>query len=282
MRSLTMKIIQLLLIKSIGITNIEKLILLLARLVRIDLLILSYKSMGILKYWNSAVSGEDFVITNVIKKFIQKEDPTIFDVGANVGDYSRKVREEFPSAEIYAFEPNPASFELLTCNLSSFQVNCHKLGIGSNSSKQKIYSYSNEVDSQHASVYKNVLLDLHKANDIVEMEFNNTTLDEFCESNGIHSIDFIKIDTEGHELEVLKGGRKMISEDRISMIQFEFNEMNIISRVFLKDFYEILQEYDIYRLNSNNLVPLLEYSSSNEIFKFQNFLAINRKISLVI
>ena len=78
-------------------------------------------------------------------------------------------------------------------------------------------------------------------------------------------------------MEVLKGAIKLISENRVGIIQFEFNEMNIVSRVFLRDFYKILDKYNIYRLDSNKLIPLLEYNSTNEIFKFQNLLAVNNK-----
>lgn len=276
MKSLIIKVARTFLIRFIGVKNIERIILILARLARIDLLTLSYYNLGILKYWDSKVSGEDFVIDNVLNKYLQKEKLILFDVGANVGNYSRKLRLKFPNAQIYAFEPNPNTFEILISNLTSISVSCQNLGLSSKPSKQKIYTYADQLSSEHASIYREVLKDLHKASDIVELEFFNSTLDEFCKNNNIDHIDFIKIDTEGHELDVLTGGLKMISENRVSLIQFEFNEMNIISRIFLKDFYDILSEYSIYRLDSNKLIPLLEYSSTNEIFKFQNLLAVNK------
>ncbi len=86
----------------------------------------------------------------------------------------------------------------------------------------------------------------------------------------------MKLDTEGHELEVLKGATGLISQDAIGVIQFEFNEMNVLSRVFLRDFYRLLEGYYMYRLDSNRLVPLYRYSSENEIFRFQNFVAFNK------
>ncbi len=76
-------------------------------------------------------------------------------------------------------------------------------------------------------------------------------------------------------MEVLSGAKALLAEGRIHFIQFEFNEMNIISRVFLKDFYDLLQGFSLYRLDSNRLIPLAGYSSTNEIFKFQNLLAVN-------
>jgi len=269
------------LVKLIGIKHVKTVIVALARLARIDLLMLTYQSWGILKYSNSTVSGEDFVISSVLKKYLQKEDLIIFDVGANAGDYLIKIKTEFSNAKIYAFEPNCNTFNILKTK-SNVNVNCYNLGLSSKSLNQKLYTYAGEKNSEHASIYKNVLLDLHKAKNIVELDFCNTTIDEFCKINKIDFIDFIKIDTEGHELEVMQGATRMISENRINIIQFEFNEMNIISRVFLKDFYEILKDYNIYRLNSNNLIPLFEYSSTNEIFKFQNFLAISKKFPFLV
>jgi FkbM family methyltransferase len=278
MQKLIVRTIRFILTKTVGKKNLGNLVILIARLASVDLLLLYYQSIGILKYWNDTVSGEEFVVSSVLRKYFHKEDLSLFDIGANVGNYSKKLRSEFPSANIYAFEPNPNTFEVLNKNLTCLNIQCYSLGLSSKISQQKIYTYAREIDSEHASVYKNVLSDLHKASDILEIECKTISLDEFCETKKITYIDFIKIDTEGHELEVLSGATRMISENRIGIIQFEFNEMNIISRVFLKDFYEILKEYNIYRLDSNRLIPLFEYDSTNEIFKFQNFLAVNKKL----
>ena len=88
-------------------------------------------------------------------------------------------------------------------------------------------------------------------------------------------IKFIKIDTEGSELKVLRGATHMLQTGRIKYIQFEFNHMNIISRSFLRDFYELLSAYDIYRVLRDGLVPV-PYQETMEIFAYQNFLAIKK------
>ena len=279
MKKLILRIVRFILLRLIGKRNIQEAILFISHLAFIDLLTLGYQSRGILKYENIFVSGEKFVISRILKDYLKSKNPVLFDVGANLGDYSRELRTEFPHSHIYAFEPNLYTFKTACENLDSLNINCFNLGFGYQEAEASIYTYSDEKYSEHASLYKDVLLNFHKANNLVEMQFLMTTLDKFCQKENINFIDFIKIDVEGHELEVLKGAERMIADKKISIIQFEFNVCNIISRVFLKDFYELLKGYDIYRIDSDRLIPLFEYDFANEIFKFQNFLAISQHIS---
>jgi FkbM family methyltransferase len=275
MKNLLVKIARKILLKLLNQKNIESILINLANVASIDILNLAYYQIGILKYWNEKVSGEYFVIQFILKKYFKNEQPVIFDVGANNGKYSANVQTVFPHAIIYAFEPNPNTFKLLCQNLRDCHIKCYELGFSSQTKKQTIFTYVKEKTSGHATFYENVLLDLHKSSDVIGMQIKTITLDEFCNTNKIDHIHFLKIDTEGHEMEVLKGAKEMIMNNRIDIIQFEFNEMNIISRVFLKDFYEILNNYKLHRLDSSRLIPLFNYESKNEIFKFQNFLAIH-------
>jgi hypothetical protein len=107
-----------------------------------------------------------------------------------------------------------------------------------------------------------------------------TTVDKFCKEKGVDRIDLLKIDTEGCELQVLKGAQEMLSGGYIKVIQFEFGECNVFSRVFLRDFYEVLAGFRLFRLDSERLVPLPAYEPTNEIFRFQNIIAINKSVSI--
>jgi hypothetical protein len=92
-------------------------------------------------------------------------------------------------------------------------------------------------------------------------------LDDFCAEESIARIDLLKIDAEGHELAVLDGMGSL----RPAKIQFEFGVSG--SRIFLRDFFDALTNYTIYRILPKGLVRV-EYSERMEQFNTTNFLAV--------
>ena len=90
----------------------------------------------------------------------------------------------------------------------------------------------------------------------------------------IERVLLLKIDVEGHELEVLKGFESYIKEGKVDLIHFEFNKLNVASRIFFKDFWEFLPNYDLYRMVRDGLVPIKVYDPTHcEIFAYQNIVA---------
>jgi hypothetical protein len=74
---------------------------------------------------------------------------------------------------------------------------------------------------------------------------------------------------------VLKGAAEMLKQNKINVIQFEFGENDIFSRVFLRDFFELLPKFRFYRINRQVLVPLRQYDVQDEIFRYQNIVAVH-------
>jgi hypothetical protein len=64
--------------------------------------------------------------------------------------------------------------------------------------------------------------------------------DSFCEEHGIERIDFLKIDTEGLDLRVLRGFDRMLGSGAVEVVQFEYGLANIVSRALLVDFHAFL------------------------------------------
>lgn len=241
------------------------------------LLLLNLNSLGILNYETGKLSGED----NFVKKYLKSlHNPIIFDVGANIGNYSLLIKLVNPNSTIYAFEPSPTTFSKLEKNLAEHRVICINMGLGSSVTQMELFDYKEVDSSSHASLYSGVFDDLRKTeknSTLVDI----TTLNQFCKDNHLEKIDFLKIDTEGNELEVLKGASELLQAGKIAIIQFEFNEMNIYSRVLFKDFIDLLTDYKLYRLLPNGLIPLQPYSPLfNEIFAYQNIIAFHKNINL--
>lgn len=275
MKKLINKILQFLSFRLIGRINTREALVRLFKTFDFNLLEVAHADMGINNYGSNQETGEEFFISSFLKSKFKEQPITIFDVGANSGEYSLMIKDVFPSAIIYAFEPNPVTFHLLQEKTKLInKIKSFPVGLGSTKSTMEIYTYKNDPTSEHASVIKEVMVSLHQSDDVQNYQVPIICLDDFCNEHSIDRINFLKIDTEGFELEALKGAAQLINKKKIEVIQFEFNEMNIYSKVFLHDFYKILPDYKFYRLSKDKLIELGVYNSSNEIFRYQNIIAL--------
>lgn len=220
-------------------------------------------------------SGEIEVINHLKKIFKPNDELVVFDVGANVGDYTNMVIDCLGSkVQVHAFEPSIQTFEMLCKNVKSPQAKLNN--IGCSDMAQTMSLYSDKGGSGMTSVYNRKL-------DFLGISMKETEhsqfvrIDDYCQENNVKHIHLLKIDIEGHELSALKGAQKMIDRDNISLIQFEFGGCNIDSRTFFQDFYYLLQDkYDIYRILQKGLQKIEHYSNYLEIFVTVNYLAIHR------
>jgi hypothetical protein len=104
-----------------------------------------------------------------------------------------------------------------------------------------------------------------------------TTVDQVCRDESIGQIDLLKIDTEGHEMDVLLGASSTIEAGRVSFIQFEFGDPFIHTQYHFFDLWKLLSpRYTIYRILRNGLVELNAYSIDLEIYKVANFLCMRK------
>ena len=234
---------------------------------------ISFKGMNYSNDGTIYESGELKVIDYIKSKRNTEEKIIIFDVGANIGDYSVKLAEILKDkAIIYSFEPSPAAFKKLQVAVAAYKnVTINNFGLSD--STKILQLYSNFESSGLASLYQRKLDHYNTQMNVTE-EINLSTVDIYCEQNNITTIDFLKIDVEGHELSVLNGAKIIMEHRQINFIQFEFGGCNIDSKTFFRDFYYLLKDnYIIYRILKNGLSEIKEYNESNEIFKNINFFA---------
>jgi hypothetical protein len=142
------------------------------------------------------------------------------------------------------------------------------------------FAYSRGIDVLSSAV-PDVFQDIHKT------DFENIVCsvhdgDSYCARNKIGAIDFLKIDTEGHEGSVLAGFRDMIGRSKIRVIQFEYGMANIYSGYLLKDIYRLLNDqYEIGKIYPN-FVDFKKYHPKDEDFLGPNYIAVARNCTNVI
>ena len=225
-------------------------------------------------------SGELYVLNYVKEKLkaYSTEPLVIFDVGANIGEYSLSVINVFKdSLRIFAFEPSKYTCKSLKQNLKAWGINNVEIcNFGLGDINSQIFLYSGEKGSKVASIYKESLERWNFCENQEEI-ITIKTLDDFCDEKDINNIHFLKIDVEGHELKVLEGASRMLNSDKIQFIQFEFGPCNIDSRTYFRDFFYMLNDkYKIYRVVKNGIYPIEKYKEMYETFYVTNYLAEHR------
>src|SRR5688572_26258253 len=217
-------------------------------------------------------SGEIWALENVIRPRLNAiAHPVVFDVGANVGDYSTTVKERLPTARIYAFEPAAKTYQDLAKHISEQDgdgnIRTYNLGFSDVDRTAGLYSYA--VAGEKASLLAS--LDRRLPTQVVNVDVESSesvqlkTIDNFCAAEEIHAIDLLKLDVEGHEVSVLRGARGLLDKGAIGIIQFEFGPANIYSRTFFYDFWSLLADnYDFYRIIPNGVVPITYYGEHRE------------------
>ena len=184
---------------------------------------------------------------NFIKN-IAKDNFIFFDVGSNLGTYTNffmKSAKEF-NLEIHSFEPNT---NLINQQKNSFK-NKKKI-IFNNFALGEIEGTSDlhitKISSQSSFDTKYI----ENKSDIKKIETVSVkTLDRYCEKNKIDYINFLKIDCEGFDLNVLKGATRLLSNNKIKFIKIETNfNSNIYNMNEISNFLS-LYNYKIFAINN--------------------------------
>jgi FkbM family methyltransferase len=181
------------------------------------------------------ILNEDLYLA--IKNKLPDKGIVFFDIGANLGQTIKKMNHSYSTATIFAFEPSKYCFEYLKTNFSNTNVSLHNLAIGSNCGNLEFNEYS-------WSALNSLLKRAYGAAKISETYLVRViTLDEFCNDNNVSYINLLKTDTEGYELNVLKGASSMMEQNRIQFVYVEifFNE-NYIGQSSFGDIYNFLLE----------------------------------------
>jgi FkbM family methyltransferase len=217
--------------------------------------------------YNSVLNGEikvfEVIKNNGCKSFIE--------CGANDGLDAVAYSKISPNSTIYALEIVPPTFEVLKANSkNNHKIKTFNFGLGKTEGEIKMFHYpESSYLSSNYDVSRNIKSE--------EYTCQVKTGDQFCIENNIDFIDFLKIDVEGMDFEVILGFDEMIKNEKIKVIQFEYTYGFIYAGYFLKNIFDFFssKNYVIGKIYPNK-VEFLDYNHELENFYDANYVAVNK------
>lgn len=203
----------------------------------------------------------------VASRFIEADSPVVLDLGANHGAWTVELRRRIgeggrwilvePAAECCEELRKLKGVEVLEAAVGEHigTAKFHTPGEGSGWGSLHVRRDSFMGNGNHAWQ---------------ERDVDVTTVDQIVSERGIETVDFMKMDLEGHELFALRGASESLKARRIRALTFEFGAGNVNSRTFFRDFWILLTEagYRIQRIYpGGDTVPVLEYYEDLEFFR---------------
>lgn len=240
------------------------------------ILSLALDARGFKNYGNFKETGEESFI-----KLIKNEIKLSLDIGANTGDYTMLLLLH-TNSDVVSFEPLPEAFNDLEKIKSNFKSRLDTFNIAIGIETTKLDLFFGDQKSEKASLVPNleklsfigsqnknkILVDVKKL-DYFENYFNNK------------QIDFIKIDTEGFEYEVLKGAEKILKKHKPKFIQIEFNWHQLIRNHTLYNISKLVNSYDVFKIlpHGSKLLHVDPSRPENNIYHLSNYVFIRNDIS---
>ena len=185
-------------------------------------------------------------IYNFLKNFKIK---TAFDVGAHKGEFLKLIKKLKNIEKIYSFEPQKKIYQKLNIFSIENKIFCFNFALGNNNEIRNLKinkktSTSTFSDINNLSLWYKIksfiLRGSLESSFIDEEKVNVMKLDDFCDDYKISNIDLLKIDTEGHEKQVLEGALNLIKEKKIKYILLEFHLSNMYSNYSVNDLENFL------------------------------------------
>src|SRR5918995_826644 len=164
---------------------------------------------------------------DIIDHFIPKERDIVVDIGAHIGLYTIITSKRVgPNGKIIAIEANPDNFQMLNSNVKLNQlINVTSLNCAIYSKETKIKLYlAGEGTGQ--TIYNTIMAERANKGKEKFVEISANTLDHLLQLQEISEVNWIKIDVEGAELEVLRGATDIISHSKDITLLIEVHNLS--------------------------------------------------------
>jgi FkbM family methyltransferase len=215
---------------------------------------------------NIALNGEAWLLSQ-----LSGTSATVFDVGANRGNWTAEALARIPNATVHSFEPIPETFADLARRFGGNSRVLLNNAALSDHPESKLRMWTDGLDGTRSSATAPL------ENPGRELTVSCTTGDQYIDAHGLGHIDLLKIDVEGHEMEVLHGFQDSFSSGAIDVVQFEFTLWAAIARRWLADYYDFFDSRDfaVGKLWPRE-IRWKDYDAEDEQFFRCNFVAARR------
>jgi FkbM family methyltransferase len=181
------------------------------------------------------------------KYYKEKPDDVILDVGANIGSMTLQFAQKVPQGRVYAFEPTQYALDKLMKNCSLNPILAERITVINtfvsveSAHEPDIQAYSSwKVDSSHCTPVH----EIHLGAIMATTGVSAISIDDFVQENKIKRINYIKIDTDGHEYKVLKGSENTIARFK-PVIIFEISKYLMVeSNTSFQHFFDLFQKFN--------------------------------------
>lgn len=197
----------------------------------------------------------------------------VWDVGAHHGEWATLAHQALADAKIISFEMIPQTYQALQSAMAGKNWS-RTVASGLSDSSGVFTACFNAKHDTTSALTPRLGNSLYPAESLSSVDCTLIKGDEFYPETGVPQV--LKIDTEGHEVRVLKGCLEMLrSESAPEMIQFEYGQTYIPSGSTLHQIYELLEPlgYKIGRLYPNR-VKFRAYDYASDNFRMGNFIAV--------
>ena len=162
-----------------------------------------------------------------------KKGDVVVDIGANVGIFSTFATSVAENVKVFAYEPSPDNFKYLEKNVvqNNLQKKIKVLNLAVSDRKEKVKLFTHSLGSGGHSIYEKVVV----SDDHSYVEVPATTLKEIFVENNLKKIDFLKMDCEGAEYNILFKAPKECLK-KISRMAVECHDVGTYNQKHMKDF----------------------------------------------
>jgi FkbM family methyltransferase len=215
--------------------------------------------------WTFTNNGESFVLTQ-FGQWAAGRKVTIWDVGAHGGEWSDAAHQVVPFAAIHSFEIIP---EIAATVTDTEWRSAHALGLSN--AEGTVEVHWNKGHNTESSINPRAEGLTYRTSDVEVIQCQVQAGDKLVGELG-HP-DFLKVDTEGHEANVLRGFSETLrSSSAPALIQLEYGSTYVPAGATLRDIYSLLPGYSIGRLYPD-YVDFKSYDYSDEHFRMGNMIA---------